>query len=125
MADAVKHLPMDLREGRALAHLDGKTVILSLIGPGAQLKKPGIPYFFPDVTGMISHSKPQSFSSEGGSLTGRLPVSEYAVKPPTRLSGVLKAPEGNAFAGGVKAVYINVPITRSSGSSGSQEKSHA
>ncbi len=93
----------------AEAYLDGHTVVLEL--HGITMEKLRSPYFFPLGTGMISHSKTQSFSFAEGSLTGRLPVSEYAVKPPTRLSGVLKA------------LLIDVPITRTGSSD--QEKSHA
>jgi DsbC/DsbD-like thiol-disulfide interchange protein len=119
LAEEEALVPTQLAGATAEARREGDHVVLSLSGPSAVLEKQGQPYFFPDATGMISHSKPQSFWPGDNALTGHLPISEYSVKPPARLVGVLKAPPRDSFAGGVTAVFIDVPIT------GAQEKNHA
>ena len=119
LAEDGAKIPSRLQGAVAEARRQGDHVVLTLTGPGIVLQSHGQPYFFPSTTGMISHSKAQSFWLSENTLTMSLPVSEYSVKPPTRLTGVLKAPFRSSSAGGNTAVYIDVPIIAS------QEKKHA
>ncbi len=110
IAEAATKVPRALKGRPVAARVKGGDVILTIGGTSPLLEKPGTPYFFPDATGMVSHSKPQSFSFGSNGMTARLPLSEDSERPPVRLSGVLKAPAGNRIAGEGDSVHIDVPV---------------
>ena len=69
--------------------------------------------FFVDQTGVLDHAAEQAFVEEDGGWTVRVPASRYAEAPAERLRGVLVAPEGEAFAGGARAIEVDAVVAGS------------
>lgn len=105
LSQAVAKLPTPAKGWKIQARRQGKFIDLVLNAPNGAKVDDGVKFFAADPT-TIAHSEKQELNGQ----TLRLAQSEYAAKPPTRLRGILVAPEGKAWPSG-KAIEIDVPIT--------------
>jgi hypothetical protein len=111
--EAAQTVPSNLSGWTPKASLSTGSIVLNLKGAGPILEKPGSAYFFPQDVGVVSLSKPETFTLCQTGLVAHLPVSEYAQHAPTRLRGVLVAPPGMDWMGHGHAIAIDVPISSS------------
>lgn len=70
--------------------------------------------FFAAEKAVIDHAAPQPVSREGGTYLLALQQSEYAASPADTLRGVLAAPEGTTWPGGVSSIEVAAPVMEES-----------
>lgn len=101
----IDELPKASKEVSALAIANAKKqVLLTVTNAPKQFT------FFPfDDSFEASMDRPQQDLGDAVQLT--LQISEFKAKKPTRVKGVLVAPEGSKWPGGAKAIWIDVPIS--------------
>jgi len=108
LQQAQANLPTPAKGWKIQATRQGKAIDLVLNAPDGVTVGEGTKFFAADPT-TIAHSEKQELKDN----VLHLVQSEYAAKPPTRLRGILVAPEGKSWPSG-RAVEIDVPITTNS-----------
>ena len=101
---AVAALPQKLAGWKFSAAWTSKGISLNVVPP------PGVDVsrgrFFCEDPQVVDHSAPPAWSGQ----TLSIPLSAYANGKPSRLRGLLVAPEGQPWKGSTRAVMVDVPL---------------
>jgi len=106
------NLPVKPEGWKISARRTGKSIDLILNAPAGAVVDDGTRFFAADPA-TIDHNGKQEIDGRKSYYVLKLTQSEYAAKPPTRLRGILVAPEGRKWPAG-KAIEIDVPISTNS-----------
>ena len=119
VAIAEPRLPRSLPEWTVRAHRAELGIILRITPPEGE-ELPSEPLlFFPEDPSLLSAAVPMIRQPESDGLVLRIDaVTDDTAPPAHHLRGVLVAPPGSAFAEGVRALRVEVPISSSAGGNG-------
>jgi len=109
---ARKNLPKHLPEWKISAYLDSNLFYLEILPPESFTKKLKTITFFPVQTKMIDHSGKQSLRLSDNRYIIEIPRSKYSEQSPKRLKGLLFTENGWDNSGDVKALKVDVPVTK-------------
>lgn len=93
------------------ARRDSSEIVLNVLGPKSGGYDATTATFFP-ADDSIEPSAPQPSTVSGLGTEIRLKISQYNSSPLTRLRGLLVAPSGKAWARGVEAMTVDIPISK-------------
>src|SRR5690606_14362489 len=105
-------LPLESPDWSARAEVEGGGYALHVSPPAGWEGTLDGAYFFADTAAVVQHAAPQRVERRDEGYLIYVPRSEYATAPPPRLSGVLVAPEGAAFADGRRALAVDAPVVQ-------------
>lgn len=108
-----KALPVSAAGWKVRALRTGKTIDLLLTAPKGAGVADGTRFFASDPATIDHNGKQEIDGRKDSYYVLKLTQSEYAAKPPTRLRGILVAPEGSKWPSG-RAIEIDVPISTNS-----------